>query len=143
MARPRSACSTALWFVAALLLGAGPTACSGSVTVEGDPDDLDGIEDGDPSDVTPDPAQSPTDAPAALEGNCGIVCDALLALQCSDNIDCVSDCTQSFAEAGLCAGMLAEYVDCFAQHVDNLTCSVFPYQCDSAYSDFATCKLGG
>jgi len=126
-------------FIAALLLGGGPTACSGSVSVEGDPDEN---EAGDPNGADPEAAASPPDAPAALEGNCGIVCDALLALQCSDNVDCVDDCLQSFAAAGPCAGMLAEYVDCFAKHVDNVSCSVFPYQCDSSYTAYATCKLG-
>ena len=140
MARPRSACSAIVLFIAALLLGAGPTACSGSVSVEGDPDQDEDAE-ADPNEADPGTAAGPADAPAAIEGNCGIVCDALLALECSDNVACVSDCIQSFSDAGPCAGMLAEYVDCFAKHIDNVSCSVFPYQCDGAYSAYATCKL--
>jgi hypothetical protein len=124
-------------FIAALLLGGAQAACSGSVSVEGDLDD-----DGD-ADSEPGAAAIPAEAPAELEGNCGIVCDALLALECSDNVACVSDCMKSFADAGSCAGMLAEYVACFADHIDNVSCSVFPYQCDGSYSAFATCKLGG
>lgn len=143
MARPRSACSTFVLIAAALLLGAGPAGCSGSVTIEEDPAGPGGSATGDPSDADPDPVTSPADPTAAVEDDCGVVCDALLALQCSDNVDCVADCVQSFLEAGSCAGLLAGYVSCFAEHVDYVSCSVFPYQCDGAYSDFATCKISG
>lgn len=144
MARPHSACSTIVLFIAALLLGGAPAACGGSVIVDDEPDE-DGDTGGDTGGDThtgPGATTGPTEALTDHESNCGIVCDALLALQCSDNVACVSDCIQSFVDAGSCAGMLAEYVACFADHINNLSCSVFPYQCDGSYSAFATCKLG-
>lgn len=143
MARPHSACSTIVLFIAALLLGGAPAACGGSVVVDHEPDEDDDTSSG-PGAGPSTGGTTGTGASQALadhESNCGIVCDALLALQCSDNVACVSDCVQSFVDAGSCAGLLAEYVACFADHVNNVSCSVFPYQCDGSYSAFATCKV--
>ena len=144
MTRPRFILSSILWLAVAGLLGAaGPAACGGIVLSDGEPGGSDDPDPGASSDHSSGGAPSGGNTVSALEENCAIVCNALLALNCSENVACASQCVQSHADAGGCAGLLADYIACFADHIEGVTCSTFAYECDDAYSAYATCSAGG
>ncbi len=124
--------------VCAVLLPAS-AACGGKVVFDGEPSDGAG---GGPGGTS---GTSLTGIPAGIdvESDCNVVCARYDELACDTTPDCVGDCVARFQEVPNCTTELAVYVHCVADNTQGLSCSAFPYACDSAYSDYATCYVGG
>lgn len=123
-----------------LSLATGFAGCGGSVVVDGSPDDGTGGSGGTTTGTTTTPTTTTittTTDPASL---CQQFCDTASKLGCDPGgPSCVSDCVQTFAQAGACAPQLDAAISCIVENPP-VDCNLPGPACQSLFDAFLKCQ---